>query len=890
MALNFPVELSNEDDAGVRSWRWALISKPIGSNAVLSSPVSATPSFTPDLAGTYLVELKVDAGGEGQRDRRIAAVLTDYSGSLATPVRIPSGKEDDEANWKYKLGTTATPNDEGWWPDLLELLNQVATPSGSSSAVAGEEGAIYDSLQLYIDAADRNSYPGTGTTVTDLISASTGTLLNGAVVAEGAFRVDNTVAAREVRVTRPSSTDDIFDGGGTLIVVGRSRESTNIDQILATTMTTGEASGWSLKYTSRVDDRYNYEFERAFSTTVGRWETYDSVSLQDPRPIHARTGVHPASVGTMDVVAVTYDSSSASNDPEMWINNIQRNTTLGLEESSAPVGTRTSDAGNALILGNNADDDKTLRGDVATILLFDRILTDAEISQVSQVFATRYGTTLGRATSDNGELTAQDMRIVGGTHTATSGTATAGSVHILGGDSRASNNGAKSGDVSILAGNSTAPFGQGGRVLIQGGSGVSATSGNSVEVAGGAISSGGNGVAPLVLRGGDNLGSGAAGDVLISGGDRSGGSGEGAGVGLRSGSNNSPGPGVVIRSGGPRTGSGGTTADIQITTQVANDAKQLFGVLGSSTTDTGDIEITTEVGLTNTSNKTGNISITCGDVSATTGNDPGDITITAGGITKNNANAVGGSISLTAGTGFTTNGGGGGNITLTAGDNITTGAPASTARPGAVTIVAGDNNGSGANALGGDVDVTAGEGTEGGAVTITGGVGGSLDGGNCVLVGGAGGSDGGHVDLVGGESTASGADGAVRVRTNGAVDGTVHRSIEMQSVASAGTDTLDLLTLANNGSFTTLDIHLVGMDDADTAAVYSRKITTSFYRSGGTVSELGTRHVDDAQTIGAPGATADIAISSDIIQLQISRSTTLVMNWSATLVLKPRIF
>ena len=59
-----PLELdgsqSYDDDDDALSWRWRLLEKPPGSLALLEGATTATPTLTPDLAGTYRVQLVVE--------------------------------------------------------------------------------------------------------------------------------------------------------------------------------------------------------------------------------------------------------------------------------------------------------------------------------------------------------------------------------------------------------------------------------------------------------------------------------------------------------------------------------------------------------------------------------------------------------------------------------------------------------------------------------------------------------------------------------------------------------------------------------------------------------------------------------------------------------------
>ena len=60
---------SYDANGDLLTFHWALLSMPVGSNAVLSDLTSVHPSFTPDLAGTYVVQLLVDDGsGECKPD------------------------------------------------------------------------------------------------------------------------------------------------------------------------------------------------------------------------------------------------------------------------------------------------------------------------------------------------------------------------------------------------------------------------------------------------------------------------------------------------------------------------------------------------------------------------------------------------------------------------------------------------------------------------------------------------------------------------------------------------------------------------------------------------------------------------------------------------------
>lgn len=68
---------------GNTSYSWSLVTVPSGSGASLSTPTSATSSFTPDVVGSYIVQLVTNGGGPGNAQRRVLRVRYDNTGALA---------------------------------------------------------------------------------------------------------------------------------------------------------------------------------------------------------------------------------------------------------------------------------------------------------------------------------------------------------------------------------------------------------------------------------------------------------------------------------------------------------------------------------------------------------------------------------------------------------------------------------------------------------------------------------------------------------------------------------------------------------------------------------------------------------------------------------------
>nr|BAL58743.1 hypothetical protein HGMM_OP2C291 [Candidatus Acetothermum autotrophicum] len=70
---------SRDPDGDTLSYSWRFLAKPSGSRAEFSNANSANPTFTPDLAGEYLIELTVDDGKGGQAsDQALVTAIASY--------------------------------------------------------------------------------------------------------------------------------------------------------------------------------------------------------------------------------------------------------------------------------------------------------------------------------------------------------------------------------------------------------------------------------------------------------------------------------------------------------------------------------------------------------------------------------------------------------------------------------------------------------------------------------------------------------------------------------------------------------------------------------------------------------------------------------------------
>lgn len=87
-----PVTLTNNDNTGVLTWAWTFFSRPAASTATLSGATTNTATFTPDVEGTYIVQLVVNAATTPVVGTVAAATLL-----VKTRQRIPGTRETNQA-------------------------------------------------------------------------------------------------------------------------------------------------------------------------------------------------------------------------------------------------------------------------------------------------------------------------------------------------------------------------------------------------------------------------------------------------------------------------------------------------------------------------------------------------------------------------------------------------------------------------------------------------------------------------------------------------------------------------------------------------------------------------------------------------------------------------
>lgn len=119
--------------------------------------------------------LQLTSQGTNAEDIRLFVGTQDPNGTVsANPGDVYVRHNGTSSTVKVNTGAADA---NTTWTDL----------GGATAAVAGLPGAIYRNLAFYVDPSDRNSYTGSGSSVTDLMGNGTSGTLSGAYLDIGAF-------------------------------------------------------------------------------------------------------------------------------------------------------------------------------------------------------------------------------------------------------------------------------------------------------------------------------------------------------------------------------------------------------------------------------------------------------------------------------------------------------------------------------------------------------------------------------------------------------------------------------------------------------------------------------------------------------------------------------
>ena len=228
---------------------------------------------------------------------------------------------------------------------------------------------------LWLDASDTTTIT-TGSTFTWSDKSGKGNFANQTSIAKqptsgGFINGKNAISFDGVNdsltVSSSASINNIFDTGGTLFFVSKpaSDGGGNFSRIIDK-----GSSGYSLILQNESGSTLQPRLLVSFDTSNGDW----------------KTTANSFNIGEANILVLTYNGSSASNNPTFSVNQTQESVT----EDLTPVGTINDDSASDLIIGNNLAGTRGFDGLYGELIIYDRALTANEVSLVTNYLVNKW--------------------------------------------------------------------------------------------------------------------------------------------------------------------------------------------------------------------------------------------------------------------------------------------------------------------------------------------------------------------------------------------------------------------------------------------------------------------------------------------------------------------
>ena len=261
------------------------------------------------------------------------------------------------------------------WQQVLINAWQINKDDAFTNTTANPFAAIYDPSAAALGST--TSLADTGRGVNTAIEAT-----NPPVNTASAIGTANGLLYNGTNTTlnagSNTSVDDIFAAGGCYIgvvnptTIGGGGSATDGARLFDKG---GGSGGVRMQLIDNSGSTAAIRFVKDFSVTNGDW----------------RTTARNVTLGGVNIIAVTYDSTSVSNDPSIYVNSL---TAKGLTETLTPTLTPSSDAAASMYLGNNSSNARAQNGYVGKMVFLKSVPTTAQLTAVFNFLATESGVTL----------------------------------------------------------------------------------------------------------------------------------------------------------------------------------------------------------------------------------------------------------------------------------------------------------------------------------------------------------------------------------------------------------------------------------------------------------------------------------------------------------------
>jgi len=221
---------------------------------------------------------------------------------------------------------------------------------------------VTDGLVFVVDAANKKSYPGSGTTWSDLVGSNNGTLTNG-------------------------PTFDSGDGGSIVF------DGVN-DYVSGTGLPIGGGSGTSQSFS--VWFKADSFTTPVFSNGLFFWNIYEGVGVMDDGEVYIQTRgdnstgdfspIPTATINTWHNAAFNFNQGVSY---EIWLDGISFGSVPTSDTSSAPNSSQIWSIGSRIVDGNVLEG--YLNGNIATVQAYNRALSASEVLQNYNALKGRFG-------------------------------------------------------------------------------------------------------------------------------------------------------------------------------------------------------------------------------------------------------------------------------------------------------------------------------------------------------------------------------------------------------------------------------------------------------------------------------------------------------------------
>lgn len=332
----FAADGDNEPGCGLNqalTYSWSIRSAPAGSIAALSSASAATPTFTPDVPGRYLLSVIATDPTGRKSPAAVLTIETSSCGTAAPSVRVAASASNPNIGQPVTITAVGADADNGAgcnlgqtftyaWTMLARPVSSTAALAGTASATSAFTPDVVGTYQLEVVASDSTGRSSSPARV-EVTTSSCGNAAPTAAV---------TVSNLRPNITQPivlqSSVSDADNEGSCNLGQSFTHSWSLVSRPAASVATLSSANAAAPSFTP--DAVGTYQFQLVARDSTGRASSPVAVTVQttacgDAVPVVTAASASPTAPTIGTFVALSATASDSDNDPS-----------CGLGQSLAP--------------------------------------------------------------------------------------------------------------------------------------------------------------------------------------------------------------------------------------------------------------------------------------------------------------------------------------------------------------------------------------------------------------------------------------------------------------------------------------------------------------------------------------------------------------------------